>query len=155
MALQAGDRAPNFTAFSKPKEEFRLSESIGKQTILLLFVPMAFSSTCTREMCTVAEDYGSYRELGAQVFGISVDSPYVNERWAAECHAPFPILSDFNKQATAAYDVMRADLGGLKGVAERAAFVIDRSGKIVYSWVGENPGVFPPLDEIKAAVKKA
>jgi glutaredoxin-dependent peroxiredoxin len=154
MALQAGDRAPDFTVFSRPKEELRLGDYIGKQPVVLLFMPLAFSSTCTREMCTVAEDYASYSSLGAQVFGVTVDSPYVNQKWAEDCGAPFPILSDFNKQATALYGVLRADLNGLKGVAERAAFVIDRSGKIVYAWVGENPGVFPPLEEIKAAVKE-
>lgn len=153
MALVVGDRAPDFIAFAKPKEPLRLADYIGKQPIILLFVPMAFSSTCTREMCTVAEDYASYSDLGARVFGVSVDSPYVNQKWAEECGAPFPILSDFNKQAIELYDVVREDLNGLKGVAERAAFVIDTSGTIVYAWVGESPGMFPPLDEIKAAVK--
>ena len=154
MALKVGEHAPDFTAFTKPKEPFRMADHIGEQPVVLLFVPMAFSSTCTREMCTVAEDYASYSNLGAQVFGISVDSPYVNQKWAEECGAAFPILSDFNKEATQAYDVMRADLNGLKGVADRAVFVIDTSGKITYAWVGEHPGVFPPLDEIKEALRE-
>ncbi len=71
------------------------------------------------------------------------------------CNASFPIASDFNKEATEAFGVLREDLGGLKGVSERAAFVIGRDGRIVYSWVGENPGVFPPLAAIKAALARA
>jgi peroxiredoxin len=103
----------------------------------------------------VAEDYSAYEDLGAQVIGLSVDSPYVNVKFAEACNAKFPIASDFNREATEAYDVVRADLGGLKRVSERAAFVIGRDGRIVYAWVGLDPDVFPPLDQIKDAVKRA
>jgi peroxiredoxin len=53
-----------------------------------------------------------------------------------------------------AFDVERDDLLGMHGVSERAAFVIDRDGMIQYAWVGENPGVFPPMEEIRAAVRE-
>ena len=152
MALKVGDRAPDATVFQKPREPVQLSQFTG-QPLVLLFFPLAFSGVCTKEICTVADDYSSWTDLGAQVIGISIDSPWVNQKFAEACNATFPIVSDFNKEATAAYDVMRADLGGLKGVSERAAFVVDRTGRIAYAWVGENPGVFPPLDEIKAAVQ--
>ena len=152
MALNVGERAPDATVFSKPREPVKLSQYTGKPVVLLFF-PLAFSGVCTKEMCTVAEDYSSYQDLGAEVIGISIDSPWVNQKFAEACNATFPIVSDFNKEATTAFDVLRPDLGGLKGVSERAAFVIDRNGRIAYAWVGENPGVFPPLDEIKAAVK--
>jgi glutaredoxin-dependent peroxiredoxin len=154
MALKVGDRAPDATVFPKPREPVQLSHYTGKPVVLLFF-PLAFSGVCTKEMCTVAEDYSAWTDLGAQVIGISVDSPWVNQKFAEACNATFPIVSDFNKEATAAYDVMRGDLGGLKGVSERAAFVIDRNGRIAYAWVGENPGIFPPLDEIKDAVRAA
>ena len=152
MALKVGDRAPDATVFQQPREPVQLSQYTGKPVVLLFF-PLAFSGVCTKEMCTVAEDYSAWTDLGAQVIGISVDSPWVNQKFAEACNATFPIVSDFNKEATAAYDVMREDLGGLKGVSERAAFVIDRNGRITYAWVGENPGIFPPLDEIKEAVR--
>ncbi|HSL71754.1 MAG TPA: redoxin domain-containing protein, partial [Longimicrobiales bacterium] len=74
--------------------------------------------------------------------------------FAEACGAQFPTVSDFNKEATRAYDVMRSDLSGLHEVSERAAFVVDRTGRIAYAWVGEHPGVFPPLDEIRAAVQR-
>lgn len=155
MPLQIGDPAPDFTLPARPGETVRLSDYRGKQPVVLLFFPLAFSSVCTREMCTVGEDYEAYRGLGAQVLGISVDSPFVNQKFAEECKAPFPILSDFNKEVIGPYGVERDELAGLRGVANRAAFVVDSAGKVAYAWVTENPGDFPPLDEVKEAVARA
>jgi peroxiredoxin len=154
MALKVGDEAPNATVFLKPREPIQLDDYRGKPYVLLFF-PLAFSGTCTQEMCSMAEDYSAYQKIGAEVVGISVDSPYVNQKFAESCNAKFPILSDFNKEAAEAYGVLRADLGGLKGVSERAAFVVDAGGKIRYTWLGENPGVMPPLQDIKKAVESA
>jgi peroxiredoxin len=155
MAIEVGERAPGFTLQARPTETVSLSDYQGKQSVVLLFFPLAYSSVCTEEMCSVAEDYGAYRELGAQVLGISVDSPFVNQKFAEDCNASFPILSDFNKEATTAYGVLREDLIGLKGVSNRAAFVIDKAGKVVYAWVTDNPKNMPPFDEIKAALQAA
>ncbi len=152
MALKTGDAAPDAKVFIRPREPIQLHDYKGKRTVLLFF-PLAFSGVCTKEMCTMAEDYSQYQMLGAEVLGISIDSPYVNVKFAESCNATFPILSDFNKEATRAYDVMRPDLGGLQEVSERAAFVIDGNGIITYAWVGENPGMMPSFAEIKAAVE--
>lgn len=156
MALEPGTAAPDVTLTHRDsRTEVALHDYLGGGPLVLLFYPMAFSSTCTEEMCTVADDYTAYEALGASVLGISVDSPYVNTRFARECNASFPFLSDFNRTASRAFDVLRPKLGELEGVSERAAFVIDRDGVIRYSWVGEHPGVFPPLEEIKQAVADA
>lgn len=157
MSLQPGTEAPDamLTRGDSRTTVSLLSYQEGQRPLVLLFYPMAFSSTCTEELCTVADDYTAYDDLGATVVAISVDSPYVNARFADECGASFPFLSDFNRTAARAYDVLRPRLGELEGVSERAAFVIDRRGVISYSWVGEHPGVFPPLDEIKSAVAAA
>lgn len=155
MAKQVGDTAPDATVFVRPREPVQLRAYHQDQPLVLLFFPLAFSGVCTKEVCTVAEDYSAWENLGARVVGISVDSPYVNQKFMEACNAKFPIVSDFNREATIAYDVVRPDLGGLKDVSERAAFVIGRDGVIKYAWVGEHPGVFPPLEEIKEAVKRA
>lgn len=155
MALEPGSPAPSFTLTrGDSRTTASLDDYTGDGPVVLLFYPLAFSSTCTEEMCTVADDYSAYEGLGATVLGISVDSPYVNARFAERCGAPFPFLSDFNRTAARDYGVLRERLGELEGVSERAAFVI-HDGTITYSWVGEHPGVFPPLDEIKAAVAAA
>lgn len=153
MALPPGSEAPDaLLTEGDSRTAVALSDYMGERPLVLLFFPLAFSSTCTEEMCAVAEDYNAYLEMGAQVIGISVDSPYANARFAAETGVPFPILSDFNRTASRAYGVLRDTLGHLEGVSERAAFVIDAGGTIVYAWVGEHPGVFPPLAELKTAV---
>jgi glutaredoxin-dependent peroxiredoxin len=154
MPLQVGERAPDFTLYNKPKEPVSLQDYAGRPVVLLFF-PLAFSSVCTQEICGVAEDYGLYEQLGAQVLGISVDSPYVNQKFAEACNARFPVLSDFNREAIVAYDVVRDDLNGLKQVANRAAYVIGRDGRIVYVWLSENPGVLPPFREIREAARRA
>lgn len=155
MALQTGQPAPDARVAVRPREWVSLSEWFGDRPAVLLFFPLAFSSTCTAEMCAIAEDWSAWSELGANVVGISVDSPYVNVKFAKETKAPFPIVSDFNREATRAYDVLRADLGGLLDVAERVVYVIDRNARISHVWQGEHPGVFPPLDVIKEAVREA
>jgi len=151
MAIKVGEAAPDATVFKYPREPVRLSEWRGRKHVLLFF-PLAFSSTCTTEMCTMAEDYSSYQQLGVEVIGLSVDSPYVNQKFAESCNARFPILSDFNKEAAKAYEVLRPALGELRGVSERAAFVVDANGIVRYAWVGENPGLLPDFEVIRGVV---
>lgn len=151
MAIKAGDVAPDATVFKFPRDAVKLSEYRGRKHVILFF-PLAFTSTCTEEMCTLSDDFSSYEKLGVDLIGLSVDSPYVNQKFAESCDATFPIMSDFNKEATEAFGVMRPSLGELKGVSERAAFVIDEAGIVRYAWVGEHPGLLPNFEEIKAAV---
>ena len=154
MTLSVGLAAPDFALPVKPREApIRLSDFRGEKPVVLLFFPLAFSSVCTEEMCTVAENYAAWEALSAQIIGISVDSPYVNVRFAEECKAPFPIASDFNKDVSAIYEALADDMGGLKGVTKRVAYVVDRSGTIVYAWEGEHPGVMPDFGAIMAAVE--
>lgn len=151
MPLPVGAVAPDAVLFKAPKQPVHLADYKGRPAVLLFF-PLAFSGVCTTEMCTIAEDYSAWEELGVQVLGVSVDSPYVNVRFAEACKASFPILSDFNKEATVKFGVYREELNGLRGVSERAVFVIDAGGIIRYVWVGARPADFPPLEDVRAAV---
>ncbi len=152
MALSIGTPAPDFTLPAKPGETVTLSSLRGRP-VVLLFYPAAFTSVCTKEMCTVGEDFSAYEGLGAAVLAISVDTPWVVTKFKDETKAPFPFLSDFNKDVIRAYDVVRHEFAyGLRDVAERAVFVIDPAGTITYAWVGANPGVFPDLDAVKKAL---
>jgi glutaredoxin-dependent peroxiredoxin len=155
VALEVGSQAPGARVAVRPREWVDLSDFYGETPVVLLFFPMAFSSTCTDEMCAVAQTWSDWEGIGARVFGLSVDSPYVNVKFAEATGAPFPILSDFNREAGRAYDVMRPDLGGLREVTDRVVFVVDRQGTIVYVWQGEHPGVDPPLAEVRAAAAAA
>ena len=153
MPVQKGDKAIEFKLPQKPKDEVDLSQYIGKEKIVLLFFPLAYSSVCTAEMCQMRDDWKQYEGLGAKVFGISVDSPFVTDKFRADEKIPFPILSDFNKDVSRTYGVLHEELMGLKGVSKRSAYVIGKDGKVNYAWVTDDPKVMPKFDEIKAALK--
>lgn len=156
MALSVGEQAPDFELPLKPKEApLRLEDYHGEKVVVLLFFPLAFSAVCTDEMCRIAESYARWRELDAEVIGISVDSPFANQKFAEECGAHFPILSDFNREVIDAYGVKNEDYYGLKDVAYRSVFVIDRGGTIVYAWNTTDSSVMPDFDEVMRAVEDA
>lgn len=153
MPVQVGAQAPDFSLPPAPGPELvTLSSFRGEKTVVLLFFPLAFSSVCTDEMCAVAEDYRRWAALDAEVIGLSSDSPFVAAKFAQETGAPFPIVSDFNKEAMTAYDVMYDDYFGLRGVAKRAAFVVDRDGVVRYAAVVEDSEL-PDFDEIRTVVE--
>ncbi len=152
MPLKKGDRAIEFKLPAKPKDEVDLAQHLGKDKIVLLFFPLAYSSVCTEEMCKMRDDFSQYQALGAKVFGISVDSPFVTDKFRTDEKIPFPILSDFNKEVSRKYGVLHEDLMGLKGVSKRSAFVIGADGNVKYAWVSDDPKVMPKFDEIKAAL---
>ena len=147
-----GTQAPAFSLLRGIKDPVTLSQHRG-EPVVLMFVPLAFTGTCTEELCHVGENWGVWGSLGAAVYGISVDSPFVNQQWAKEMGVPFTILSDFNKTAAVAYGVLQEDLVGLRGVAKRSVFVVDRNGRISYAWVSDDPSVLPPFDDVVAAVR--
>ena len=153
MPVRQGDVAPKFKLPAKPREEIDVGALFGREPVVLLFFPLAFSSVCTSEMCAIRDDWAKYDSLGCRVFGISVDSPFVTDRFRQAERIPFPILSDFNKTVSRQYDVLHEDLFGLKGVSKRAAFVIGVDGRINYAWVTEDPGVQVNFDEILKALQ--
>jgi len=154
MPVQTGDRAPGFTLPAGPGEEVDVGELLGEEKVVLLFFPLAFSPVCTTEMGVFRDRWDEFGELGARVFGISVDSPFVTRTFRDEEGIPFPVLSDFNREVSRTYDVLHEELLGLEGVAKRAVFVVDGNGRVVYDWVSEDPGVEPEYEEIRRAVSE-
>lgn len=156
MALAKGSKAPDFTLNTKTADglkEVTLSDNFGKKKTVLLFFPFAFTSVCQNEMCSISAGMDEYEQLDAAVYGLSVDSPFAQEGWAKANKISVTLLSDFNKEVATAYDVLYSDLLGLKGVAKRSAFVVDKDGTVVFSWSSEDPHDLPPFDEVKAALK--
>lgn len=155
MALRQGDTAPDVTLpTADGYRPVSLAEQWKEGPVVLLFFPLAFTSTCTEELCTMRDDIGSYTGLNARVVAVSVDSPFVLERFKKEIGADYTFLSDFNREASRAYGVLReSPLGpGLLNASDRAAFVIGADGRIRYAWHSTNPGLLPPFEEIKAAL---
>jgi len=158
MALSVGTKAPDFTLPTQtangPKQ-ITLSENFGKRNTLLLFFPMAFTGTCTTEMCGISNGLREYRALHATVYGISGDNPFAQEAWAQKESITVPLLSDYEHRVARAYDVaydsflpqLNLPMGG---VSKRAAFVIDRAGAIQYAESNDDARELPDFDKIKA-----
>jgi len=110
---------------------------------------------CTREMCTLRDELQDFTQVGAQVVGISVDSPFAQRAFAEQHGLPFPLLSDFHRQAVRAFGIEDPNFAGgvLAGVAKRSVFVLDGEGRVVYRWVSDDPAVEPDYAAVKAAVR--
>ena len=154
MTLQIGDLAPSFTLKSTDMTDVSLGDFENRKVVLLFF-PFAFSGVCTTEMCQMRDNYGMYEKLNAQIIGISVDSPFTLKKFKEENNLSFPLLSDFNKSVSqsygAFYDVIPI---GLKGVAKRAAFIIDENGKIQYQEILENAGNLPNFEALEQVLSQ-
>src|SRR3954468_23208485 len=121
MAIQPGQKAPDFTLYDTDKKPVTLSELQGKN-VLLLFFPLAFTGTCTKELCSVRDNIATYNNANAEVFGISVDSLHTLARYKEDQHLNFTLLSDFNKETSEAYGSLYPLFGyDMKGVSKRSA----------------------------------
>jgi peroxiredoxin len=156
MALPIGSKAPDFTLKSRTPAEadVKLSNNFGKKNTVLLFFPLAFTSVCTKEMCDITSGLGDYTNLGAEVIGVSVDSPQAQQAWAQKEHITITLASDLNKTVTKAYDVIFPMLAGIGDTAARAAFVIDKNGVIQYSERTPTPKDLPNFAAIQATLAK-
>jgi glutaredoxin-dependent peroxiredoxin len=153
MSLQPGSPAPQFTLYSTVKQQVSLSDFKG-QKVVLHFFPLAFTSTCTVQLCTMRDNFGYYEGLNAVVFGISVDTPHTLAKFKEEQGLQFELLSDFNKEVSIAYDCIYEEFVlGLRGVSKRAAFVIDEAQNIIYAEVLDVAKDLPDFAAIAEAVK--
>lgn len=160
MALSTGIQAPDFTLKTKTADglkDITLSANFGQKQTVLLFFPFAFTSVCTDEMCSISGGLDAYTSLDAAVYGISVDSPFTLEVFAQKNGISFPLLSDFNKTVSAAYDVLYGafvpGVLGYMGVSKRSAFVIGKDGIIKYASSSDNPKQLPDFAAVMAALK--
>ena len=152
MNLTIGQTAPEFTLYDTDKNKVSLSGYRGKN-VLLLFFPQAFTSTCAKELCAVRDDIGRYSNINAEVIGISIDSVFTLKRYKDDQHYNFPLLSDFNKEASALYDALYTNwILDMKGVSKRAAFIVDKNGMLAYAEVLENAGDMPDFAAINEKI---
>ena len=147
MILQ-GQSAPDFTLYASDKTQVTLSELKG-HNVLLLFFPLAFTSTCTAELCSVRDNINWYNNADAKIFGISVDALHTLAKYKEDQQLNFTLLSDFNKDVSKLYDTIYEQFGyNMKGVSKRSAFVIDKKGIVRYAEVLENAGLIPDFNAI-------
>ena len=153
MALQVGDHAPDFKLYDSDKKEVNLSDYRGKNLVVLFF-PLAFTSVCTAELCQIRDDIATYSRLNTDVVGISVDSLYTLGKFKEEQKLPFPLLSDFNKEVSQAFDSLYETFAyGMRGVSKRSAFVLDKEGIIRYAEVLEKASEVPDFVAIKSTLE--
>jgi glutaredoxin-dependent peroxiredoxin len=157
MPIAIGTKAPDFTlktAAADGLKDVRLSDNFGTRKTLLLFFPLAFTGTCTQEMCDVTSGLGEYDGLDVQVYGISVDSPFAQAAWAKQNKIGVTLLSDLNKKVAAEYGVIFPGLAGIGDTSARAAFLIGKDGVVTYAEQTATPKDLPNFAAIKAAIAK-
>lgn len=149
MKIEIGQHAPDFTLYDTTKNKISLSALKG-HNVLLLFFPQAFTSVCTKELCSVRDNISLYNNANATVLGISVDSVYTLAKFKEEQQYNFSLLSDFNKDVSAAYgslyDTWKLEM---KGVSKRSAFLIDKYGILIYAEVLQNASDEPSYTNIE------
>ncbi|MDL5363481.1 redoxin domain-containing protein [Halalkalicoccus sp. NIPERK01] len=159
--VEEGQPAPDFTVPIAGGEayndvgEFTLSEHLGEGPVVLAFFPAAFTSGCTEELCTFRDSLSAFDAVDASVYGISTDLPFAQNEFIRQEGLTFPLLSDFEHEAIRRYDVVLEGFYDVMSVAERAVFVLDSEGTVVYRWVrsGENPDFALLVDEVREAVE--
>lgn len=153
MEIKEGNIAPNFMlqdTLGKEQELYKLIE--GKKGVLLFF-PLAFSSTCTEELCTIRDNMKLYNALEAEIIGISIDSFFTLREYKKSQNLNFRLLSDFNKEVSRKYGVLNEDYYGMKGVSKRAAFVIGEDKKIIHFEILKDSGDLPDFIAIQEALQ--
>jgi peroxiredoxin len=150
MSVEIGSKAPDFTLPDQDRQPVTLSSKLGRPVILAFF-PGAFSSVCTKELCTMRDALARLNSAADQVFGISVDTFFVLKAFQAAEGLTFPLLSDFNKDVIRAYGVFNEDMIGLKGIAKRAVFVLDSQGTVRHREVLEDARNEPNYQQMFAA----
>jgi peroxiredoxin len=149
MSVDVGAKAPDFTLPNQDREPVTLSEQLKKGPVVLAFFPAAFSSVCTTEMCTFRDSSSELNGVGATVLGVSVDTFFALKAWSDAQKLNFPLLSDFNKDVIRKYGVVNPDMIGLKDIAKRAVFVIDRGGVVRHREVLDDARNEPNYGSVK------
>jgi peroxiredoxin len=155
VSVEVGQKPPDFQLYDQDKKLRALKEFQGKKVVLAFF-PGAFTSVCTKEMCTFRDSMQTFNGLDAQVVGVSVSDPFANKAFAEANQLQFPILSDYGREVVRKFNLLLNDFAGFKGytVAKRSVFVLDAEGIVRYRWVSDDPGKQPDYEEIKNALAK-
>lgn len=149
MSTKIGSKAPDFTLQNTKGEHVTLSYFREEANVVLLFFPVAFSGTCTEELCTTRDNMKLYDSLDAKIIGISVDSFFCLREFKKSENLNFTLLSDFNKEVSSRYNVLYDDFYGMKGVSKRASFVIDKKGMIRFKEILDDASELPNFKGIQ------
>ena len=151
MALENDTHAPDFELANQFGELVRLGSFRGKKAVALVFFPLAFSGTCTGELCELRDNLDLFNSADIELLGISVDSKHTLRAWAEQEGYNFSLLADFwpHGQVAKEFGVFLPE----KGFATRATFLIDTAGVIRASFITA-PGEARPLAAYREAVEE-
>jgi peroxiredoxin len=154
MSVEVGDQAPELTVVNNERKSVTLGDLQGKTTVLVFF-PGAFTGGCQTEACTFRDALSDYNDLGAQVYGVSVDSFFAQNAFVSENSLNFPFLSDYTRKTIEDYGIPVNNFAGMEGytTSMRAVFVLDSQGAIRFKTVVA-PTEQPDFEEIKQAVSQ-
>ncbi|WP_393970670.1 peroxiredoxin [Oxyplasma meridianum] len=155
MSVDVGVVAPDFEALDTKLKTRKLSDYRGSNVVLAFF-PGAFTSVCTKELCSFRDSMANFNKLKAKVVGISVDAPFSLAEFAKVNKLEFDLLSDGDRKISTTYGVLHHDFVGAKGLtaSKRSVFILDKNGIVKYKWVSEDPGKEPNYKEIEEEIKK-
>lgn len=153
--VNVGERAPDVQLVDSDRKPAKISDFRGKKTVLAFF-PGAFTGTCTKEMCTLRDGLSKFSALGANVVGISVDSPFSNKAFSETNKFGFRVLSDYAREAVRSYGIPLENFAGLKGytAAKRSVFILDKDGTVRFKWVTDDPTIEPNYDQVLKELEK-
>lgn len=154
--IRQGDDVPDVTAQaatgSDEHADFSLHAALDEGPVVLAFFPLAFSSVCTTQVRDVQENwYDDLRQLDAQVYGVSVDSPFALGEFHEAEELSYPLVSDFNREIVDVF-ALSTDVVGFEGVAQRAVFVIDQDGTVAYADVLDDASEIPDMEPVREAI---
>ena len=154
--VEVGQKAPDFTMLSDEAKPVTLSKELGHGPVVLSFYVFDFSNTCQGQLCAMRDSLGDLQAMGAKVFGISTDSHHSHRVFKQQNQINYPLLSDWNKDASKAFGVLYDKLGdfGLHGVSKRSVFVLDKDGVVRFKWVTEDSKIPPDTTRVLEEVKK-
>ena len=152
MSVDVGAKAPDFTLHNQDRQDVTLSQELKKGPVVLAFFPAAFSGTCQQEFCTFRDSAADLNKVNANVVGVSTDTFFALKAWGDQNKLTFPLLSDYNKEVIRQYGVVNPDMIGLKDIAKRAVFVIDRNGVVRHREVLEDARNEPDYGKITQAL---
>jgi peroxiredoxin len=153
MPVELGSKMPQFTLPDSERKPRNLKDFLGQKVILAYF-PGAYTSVCTKEMCTLRDSLHNFDNLGACIIGISVNDPFTLKGFAEKNNLTFPLLSDYNRKTVTRYGIRQKDFAGLKGyvAAKRSVFILDKIGVLRYKWISDDPGKEPDYKAIEQAL---
>jgi mycoredoxin-dependent peroxiredoxin len=151
MAIAVGQAAPDFALKDQDQKEVKLSEFRGKNNVVLVFYPLDWSPTCTKEHACFVNDMKRFEQLKAQVLGISVDSVWSHKAYAEKMGIHYPLLADFHPRGAVAsrFGVYLEE----RGITGRAIAIVDRQGKVAWFKQYDIPQV-PDINEVQQALAK-